>query len=82
MMKMEVLLAVLVLQHGIDKVLLSSNKEKRSCRYHCRIECGKSYHSALKDMFLILVGSTELFKLPADFAYRLFHQSYSGIYFQ
>lgn len=38
MMKMEILLAVLELQYGIDKVLLSSNK-KMSSRYHCRIRC-------------------------------------------
>jgi hypothetical protein len=39
MMKMEIHLAVLAIQYGIDKVLLSSNKEKRSSRYHCRIKC-------------------------------------------
>jgi hypothetical protein len=39
MMKMEIHLAGLAIQYGIDKVLLSSNKEKRSSRYHCRIKC-------------------------------------------
>jgi hypothetical protein len=39
MMKMEIHLAVLAIQYGIDKVLLSSNKEKRSSRYHYRIKC-------------------------------------------